>query len=210
MELLHYFKGAAERVIKSHVTWADADMAFAVVRSELDTLFGQSDKSAVPVLRQASTGGQLKANDYAGHLALYVSLKEALSTAKTVENEADLDRSDLINDIIQGRLGHMSQKLFTLDAKLLRTEKRPLHFADLTDELSDWVQVLQRQKTFAPTPCIKIAATEAIIREAPTITRGPHHRQNESFSGQTRQQPLIGPIYAEYVPNSIKRKHAPF
>ena len=111
MELLHYFEGATERVVKSHVTWADADMAFAVVRSELDKLFGQSDKLAVPILRQATAGGQLKANDYGRHLALYACLKEAISTAKTVENEADLDRSDLINDIIQGRLGHMSQKL---------------------------------------------------------------------------------------------------
>ena len=165
-------------------------MAFAVVRSELDKLFGQSDKLAVPVLRQASAGGQLKAKDYAGHLALYASLKEALSTAKTVDNEADLDRSDHINDIIQGRLGHMSQKLFTLDAKLLRTEKRPLRYADLTDELSDWVQVLQRQKTFAPIRIID--------------------KTNLSWtSSPTRHQPLIGPIYAEYVPNSIKWKHAP-
>ena len=125
MELLHYFDGRAERIIKSHVTWADADMAFAVVRLELNKLFGQANKSTVPLLRQASTGGQLK-NIYKGHLVFYSFLKEALSTAKTVGNEADLDCSDLINDIIQNRLGHMSQKLFSIDLKLLHMEQRSL------------------------------------------------------------------------------------
>ena len=106
MEMSFWFKGLPCRIAEAFQSKNDENLAFA--RSSLDALFGQVNDTAVPTLKAAAFGPQIKADDHKGHLTLFRMLLEAQSLAEALGRSANLERKDLLMDIIHKRLGHMA------------------------------------------------------------------------------------------------------
>ena len=70
------------------------------------------------------------------------------------KKEYNLNRINLIQDIVRSRLDHMSSKIWAKDAKLKCKQNRNFEFDDLMEEISVWIQVAQHQnaKTAWVTP----------------------------------------------------------
>ena len=126
----------------------DENLGYA--RSLLDALFGQVNDTAVPTLKAAAFGPQIKADNHKGHLTLFTMLLEAQLLAEALGRSANLERKDLLMDIIHKRLGHMAHRLIEKDLKA-RKKDRPFGFQQVIDAVSEWTSVLQRWRP-ASTP----------------------------------------------------------
>ena len=146
LELSHWFSGAAKMIIDdidAHSLWDDADSAYAVVRSELESLFGHTSDTVASLIESIKEGCQLEENDFKAHMDIYGELKAAHATAVRAGEADDFDRRPHLRGIIECRLSYMSKKFWSKFEKRLTREKRGLHFADLLDMIMRQMKVLK-------------------------------------------------------------------
>ena len=151
MEMSFWFKGFPCRIAESYQTQKDDDIAYSLARSSLDALFGQVDDTAVPALKAAASGPQIEAEDHKGHLSLFTALRKAQSLAEALDRNSELERHDLIMDVIHKRLGHMLHVLIQKELKAKR-KNRAFGFQQLIDAVAEWTAVLQRSRPSSNPP----------------------------------------------------------
>ena len=163
IELGHWFSGDANIIIESCAAWDDDDTAYASALSELETLFNQIDDTISPSLAQAAQGGQIKEHDHKAHLHLYSTLHQIRATASALDKMQDLDRQDLINNIVKNRLDHMRSDINKQGAFLRRFQQRDYGFMDLLTGVQDHLGILQRTRP-STSQSARVGATDASSR----------------------------------------------
>ena len=103
MELGHWFDGPAAEIIEAYSSMPDPDSAYGTALSRLNNLFGQNSDAAMPLLKQVSTGKLIDKNE---HLQLYVDIEKVRATAAKLGRSSELDKRDVISDILKHRLPH--------------------------------------------------------------------------------------------------------
>ena len=186
MEMSFWFKGLPCRIAETFQSKDDDELAYTLARSALDNLFGQVDDTAVPALKAAAAGPQIKAEDHKGHLTLYTTLLEAQSLAEALRRSADLERRDLIMDIINKRLGHMAHTLIQKDLKAKR-KGRDFGFQQLIDAVSEWTAVLQRSRPASNPSTSRVAAVESSTK--PVNSNQRQRQQPASFADKVANSP---------------------
>ena len=161
IELGHWFSGDANVIIESCAAWDDEDTAYASALSELETLFNQIDDTISPSLAQAAQGGQIKEHDHKGHLHLYSTLHQIRATASALDKTHDLDRQDLIDNIVKNRLDHMRSDINKQGAFLRRFQQRDYGFMDLLTGVQDHLGILQRNRP-STSHSARVGATNAV------------------------------------------------
>ena len=101
LEMAHWFLGNAADVVDSFLANKDAELAYATARSQLDSLFGSTCDSVLPLVRQISMGKPIAESDLEGHVTLLTKMITAESTASEIDQ---LDRRDNIADIGERRV----------------------------------------------------------------------------------------------------------
>ena len=94
LELSHWFRGHAGDVVEAFSSYRDAEVGYRMARRELDSLFGATADSIVPLVRQLAQGRPISEYDHEGHMTLYTKLIYAKATAKEVGQLDQLDRGD--------------------------------------------------------------------------------------------------------------------
>ena len=186
-KLLHWFDADAAAIIRSYIPWSDGEMAYAHCRSQLDKLFGTTDTSAIPTLRRAAIGPQLKSQDWKGHIGLFTILHAAPTVAMEQNKEYDLNRTDLIQDIVRNRLDHMATQIWAKDAKLKYKQNRNFEFDDLMEEISQWIKIAPQLRLNGSHQTAKVAAAEVTTETLPP--RRPSRRPYQTEMPTTKQPP---------------------
>ena len=83
-----------------------------------------------------------EAEDHDAHVNLYAELMAAFTMMDRGENTHEFDRRDVIREILDSRLSHMSTKFWEKDVKSQAENKGQLGFADLLEAVSTWLVVL--------------------------------------------------------------------
>ena len=91
LELAHWFSGNAAEVVDSFSAHEDAALAYATVRSQLDSMYGQTCDSVLPLVRQIANGKPISEYDLEGHVTLLTKMITAESTASQVGQLDQLD-----------------------------------------------------------------------------------------------------------------------
>ena len=104
LELAHWFSGNAAEVVDSFAAHPDARMAYATLRSQLDSMYGQTYDSVLPLVRQIAMGKPISEHDLEGHVTLLTKMITAESTASEIGQLDQLDRRDNIADIAERRV----------------------------------------------------------------------------------------------------------
>ena len=187
IELAHWFEGTANTIIEAYISWSNAEEAYHLCMSELETMYGQEADSVIPSLQQAARGRQLVHNDYDGHCQLYANLRGCQALAKSLHTEYELNRDDILNSILENRLGHMASNIF-MDRQRARRERGiRFGFDQLMLYLSDWVTHLQRQRsTSGYTTNANVASTETVAKPPP-VAKSP---QTESYAERVANSPM--------------------
>ena len=114
-ELTKWFSGPAGRIIKAHNVNNDKEMAYAMVRSQLDVFFSQHRDSFAETLKKVKKGKQIDKNDYQAHFELFSELVEAQMALVASGQVQEFDRRDVLRDILESRLEHMADSFWEKD-----------------------------------------------------------------------------------------------
>ena len=171
-ELIHWFSGEAEKVVRLHQLNPDHEQGYKDVKAELDALFRETQDSFGATIRAITRGKPLNSQSHSDHLKLYTELREAQSVvlrAGTYAAGNEFDRRDVIRDILNARLPHLADRFWREDRKSMNEKKRPWAFNELLAELKDWLGILRAKdpETFEATHLKKssIAAVAAAPKQ---------------------------------------------
>ena len=143
LELTKWFKGAPERLISSYAMGRnDPDGNLQKAKSQLDMLFRHHRDSFTSTVRKITKGKQIGQNDYQAHLDIFAELVEAQAMVNATGNSTEFHRRDVIQDIINSRLDHLSTKFWTEDEKRFRETGKAFTFDDLLTEVQKWLVIL--------------------------------------------------------------------
>ena len=165
LEMAHWFSGNAADLVDSFSANKNAEEAYAKARSQLDTLYGSTCDSILPLVRQISMGKPIAESDLEGHVTLLTKLITAESTASEIGQLDQLDRRDNIADIAERRVRHIAKQVWQKDEDL-KEEGRKFNFTDLKRLIQRQINILTTKNTLV-TPYstsdnpVKVAATGA-------------------------------------------------
>ena len=197
-ELTKWFAGPASKIVNAYNVREDKAEAYASVRSELDVFFSQHRDSFSETLKEVKKGGQVDKNDYDTHFELYSNLKEAQMMLVASRQVQEFDRRDVLRDILDSRLEHMSNSFWIKDEEMMRTTGKPMKFNDLLVHVQRWMTVLKNKGMAHKRPS---SGTNAI--SASSVPAKPTYA-NRLISSRPKQQPtercnICGSIHATEV-----------
>ena len=170
-EMIHWFSGEAAKVVRLHQINMNHEQAYKNVIAELDILFRETQDTFGSTIRAITRGKQIDANDYSSHLALYTQLREAQSVVERAGDKStanEFNRRDVIRDILNARLAHLSDRFWREDEKSKRTNGRSFAFQDLLDELQQWLSILRAKY---PEGFEAATAKKSAIAAVATVTK---------------------------------------
>ena len=179
-ELTKWFSGPAGRIIKAHNVNRDKEMAYAMVRSQLDVFFSQHRDSFSETLRKVKKGKQIDENDYQSHFELYSELVEAQMALVASDQAQEFDRRDVLRDILESRLEHMANSFWKKDEERMRTTGSQMKFDDLLILIQRWMTVLNNKGMAHKKPTSKIAAISSNTSSNP---------QKQSYANRVANSP---------------------
>ena len=150
MELTHWFGSPALEIIDAYLVQEDADVAYATLRSELDNMFGTEGDSAIPLIRQLTTGNNIGEYDHDAHVALYTKLVQVESTAKAFGRMDQLNRRDTLIDIVENRLRHFVKEFWVRDAQVRAEFNRDISYEEFKAMLTKWIGILSSRRPHVP------------------------------------------------------------
>ena len=143
LELAKWFTGAPHMMITAlSMNKRDPEGSLKKAKDKLDVLFSLHRDSFVSVIKKVTKGKQITALDHDGHTKLYSELMQAQAMLGVTNNEAEFNRRDIIREIIDTRLDHMSLQFWKEDEKSLREKDKPFDFNDLLNEIEKWLIIL--------------------------------------------------------------------
>ena len=153
----HWFAGAAKKALKAARPTADdprGDIAYAKVRSHLDSIYGQDIDSAADALARLKEGGPVAKDSLTAHQDLYLDMLEAESSALSASSMELLDRTSSLIEIMSARLPHQMEKFF-------ETYEEGEGFQKLLDFVHTRIKILKTiQITTQKTQTVKTHATD--------------------------------------------------
>ena len=156
-ELVHWFDGNPGEIISCFAINPDADMGFSLALSYLDSLFGSTSDSLIPLIRQLTAGNRIGEMDYDGHITLFTKMIQAETMAASIGQFSQLDRREVIAEIVENRLQHFIKDFWKQDRDLRRFQSRSMAFSDLKLMIQDWISTLSSRRATLPPKTVKAA-----------------------------------------------------
>ena len=125
LELSHWFSGHAGEVVECYAAHRDPDVAYATARSQLDSLFGASCDSVVPLVQKIASGRLIRRYNLDGHLTLFTRMLKAEEMATEI---GQIDK----------------------DAALRDEENTCINLSLFKKLLHRWINILTTRKTLLP------------------------------------------------------------
>ena len=111
----HWFAGAARKAINAAKPTADdpyGHVAYAKVRTHLDSIYGQDVDSAAEALARLKEGGAATEGSLTAYQDLYMNMLEAESSARAVSSMELLNRRTSLLEIMAARMPNYIEKFF--------------------------------------------------------------------------------------------------
>ena len=175
-EMIHWFAGEAAKVVRLHQLNMNHQEAYKDVCTELDSLFRETQDTFGTTIRAITRGKPIDSNDYSNHLALYTQLREAQSVVMTAGSgfhANEFNRRDVIREILNARLPHLTDRFWREDEKSKRTTGRSFAFQDLLNELQQWLAILRAKNPEGYEAANAKKAVIAAISSAPKPASTP-------------------------------------
>jgi len=143
LELQNWFKGAANKIVKSAAMIGDPDIAYATARSKLDDLFGRQNDNIDNLIKSIKQGKAIHSMDHDTHVDTFAELCSFEATATAAGIRQELDRTEVLRPILEIRLPHMEEKFWEKNEKR-KSKRRPLlNFQDLLDRVQQRIGTLK-------------------------------------------------------------------
>ena len=126
------------------------------------------------------------------HVNLYAQLRTAFAIASSTGSAADLNRPDILRNVIEMRLEHLSVKFWKKNAKKQDTSGSELGFEDMMAMLSNWIRILAQKGVPLKSKVVKIAATEVSQINGRNVSQGKKFGMTKSTIQSTASCNICG------------------
>jgi hypothetical protein len=188
-EMPHWFKGAPKRMVDAFQGAGNPKRAVDDAWKQLDGFFELRILTAAERIQPILISGKIEKNDLEAHLNLMADLSGIKNHAKIAGVEEQLDRVDIVRDLVMAKIPYAADEFYSKEAKEKRKNpKFRYNFQNLIDRVEERAQVLKAQgKTMSQkSQTAKVAATSANA-----IVQGPMTYQNALRDSPPEQQPVL-------------------
>ena len=123
-ELTHWLKGAPLKLANAHIGSKEPKRAIREIWGQLDLYYAAQIQTAAERVRPILSKGRIQKEDIDGLIELMSELLAIKTHLKSEGMEADLDRQDIIRDIINKRLHFMSEEFYKAEVKKQKKETK--------------------------------------------------------------------------------------
>ena len=200
-ELPNWLRGTPKYLVEAFMGAEDPEEAVEEIWKQLGEFYALNILTAAERIQPLIKKGKIEKDDVDGLINLMSDLKKIANEARIAGMAKELDRVDIVREVVVGKLPFMADEFYKKEAKKKKKDAAfRMKFQDVVDEVMERAQILKAQgKTSKPTQVAKVAAA--------ATNMGPRN-----YSGVLRnsppkvQQPLPSKISCAIV-NSGTRRH---
>ena len=183
-EIFFWLRGTPKTMAEPFKEIEDPKEALEAIWENLDSLYALKRMTAEERMKKVMKIPPVEANDLESIIGMLAALKGVWYEAKATKSENGLNKDEIIQDLLNEKLGFMAKGFYKKQYKMMKTE--PLHrrgFFDIIEDLQEEAQIMKsRGLTSKPTTSGK---EENIIKMAPAqVTNDP-----KTFTDAVRQSP---------------------
>ena len=117
-----------------------------IKKLKIGSLFKSHRDTFTATIRKITKGRQLDRNNYNGHFDLYSEMLTAHTVVQKDGRGSDFDRRDVIREVLDSRLSHLSDRFWERDDKAQSQRGgHQLGFKDLLAEVRAWLRILDNK-----------------------------------------------------------------
>ena len=163
-EITNWLKGTPMRMAQAYKGAEDPKEAMKEVWAQLDRYYMIRSLTAHERIQPILSKGKILKEDIDAHIDLVADLANVKTEARIAKMAKQLDRGDIIRDIVNGKLSYMAEEFYNEEAKKKRENpKFRYKFQDVIDIVSEKAQILKaRGITSKGQQTVKVAATQGM------------------------------------------------
>ena len=145
-ELTHWLRGAPLKLANAHIGSKDPRKAIREIWGQLDLYYAAQIQTAAERIKPLLTKGSINKDDIDGLIELMSELLAIKTQLKGEGMEGDLDRQDIIRDILNKKLPFMSEEFYKAEIKRQRKDSKfRMRFDDMLQAISEKVCTMKAQ-----------------------------------------------------------------
>ena len=145
-EITYWVKGNAVRIAEAYQGSDDPVQALKDLWIEFDMFYDLNSQTPLERVAPILEKQPIRKEDLDGHMELLADLKAIKREAEQTNSQAELDGHNIVRDIVNKRLAHMSDRFFDQESeKRLKDRNFRMKFDDLIREVSKRAQTLKAQ-----------------------------------------------------------------
>ena len=145
-EITNWLKGTPKILAESFQGAKNPKSAMKKLWKELDRFYDLNSLTAEERVKPLVVKGKIGKDDVDAHLTLMAELKAIQRAAKTDKVTEQLDRGDIVREIINAKVPFMSEEFYRREAKIKRKEQSfRMKFDDLIEAVSERAAILKAQ-----------------------------------------------------------------
>ena len=205
-EIFHWLRGTPKTVAEPFKEMEDPEEALKAIWENLDGLFAMKKMTPEERMKKAMKRPAVAANDLESIIGMLSVLQGIWYEAKTSKSENGLNKDEIVQNLVNEKLGFMAKSFYKKQYKMMKTE--PLYrrgFVDVIEDLQEEAQILKARGLASKPPTGKEKKTfDAVARLAPAqVQNGPKTFSDVvAKSPPKAQQPLPVKARCEFCPNS--------
>ena len=185
-EVIHWVRGVPKALVKNYMTAKDPEKGVKEMWEELDALYNLHILTAEERVKGILKKQKVAKENSGSHILLMAELKTLWREAEEDDMERQLDRAEIIRDIVMGRIPYIADEFYTKEGK--KRVKDPsfrMKFEDLLEMVRLRAGTLKAQGIYSAS--VTTTTEKSSIRIAATTTGRFQGRTQE----QTRSRPQI-------------------
>ena len=161
-EISNWMKGTPKVLAEGFQGAKNPKSAMKKLWRELDQFYNLSELTAEERIKPSLAKGKIGKEDVDAHLMLMAELKAIQRAAKADKMADQLDRGDIVREVINGKVPFISDDFYRREARMKR--KRPafrMNFDDVIDAISERAAILKAQGKTSKSQAVSTAKVAA-------------------------------------------------
>ena len=164
-ELPNWLRGTPKYLVEAFLGAEDPEKAVEEIWRQLEEFYALNVLTAAERIQPLIKKGKIEKDDVDALINLMSDLKKIANEARIAGMEKELDRADIVRDVMLGKVPFMADEFYRKEAK--KKKKEPtfrMGFQDVVDAVLERAQILKAQgKTSKPAQVARVAAASTNI-----------------------------------------------
>ena len=189
-EIFYWLRGSPKTMAEPFKEIEDPEEAMEAIWENLDGLYALKRMTAEERMKKIMKRPAVSSNDIDSVVGMLAALKGVWYEAKSTKSENGLNKDEIIQDLLNEKLGFMAESFYKKQYKIMKSE--PMYrrgFFDIIEDLQEKAQIMKsRGLTSKPTT----GKEKGVVKMAPAqVTNGPKTFSDAVAKSPTKtQQPL--------------------